>query len=209
MIRTIGRIAPLAFLCAWMATFPSTTTAEEPRFLGRTRQEWVSALESSGRRERTHAAWAISQFAVDEVGPTNTMLWLNELCLLAESESPTIRYWGVLGIGRLLQKVEPGHPARTTAIAALTTVLKDQSPGPRVAAAEALAVAGQAGEALPVLVLAMSSPQESVRIQAVSSLEKLGPAVQPAVATLEAATSDSSEYVKRIAGRALAKLKGP
>jgi HEAT repeat protein len=55
----------------------------------------------------------------------------------------------------------------------------------------------------------MESPQESVRIQAVAALAKLGPAARQAVATLTAATTDPSEYVKRISSRALAQLGEP
>lgn len=180
---------------------------EEPRFLGRTRREWVATYESGGRRERSHAAWAISNFAVEQVGPTNTTLWLNELCLLAESESPPVRYWGVLGLGRLLPKLEENSAARETAVAAIQSAMKDKSDGPRLAAAEALGRAGRVDAALPVLVAAMSSPQEAARIQAASALANLGSAARPALATLQAATTDPSEYVKRISTRAVAALE--
>ena len=85
-------------------------------------------------------------------------------------------------------------------------LLADQAPAPRIAAAESLGLLGDADRALPVLVAAMSDPQDAVRIQAVAALEKLGEAARPAETTLRAATSDSSEYVKRIGARALLKL---
>ena len=53
---------------------------------------------------------------------------------------------------------------------------------------------------------AMSDPQDAVRIQAIAALEKLGESARPGEATLRAATTDSSEYVKRISTRALIKL---
>src|SRR5205085_9948977 len=77
---------------------------------------------------------------------------------------------------------------------------------PRVAAAEALCLLGQAEKALPVIVAAMGDPQDSVRIQAVGALEKIGPAARPAIGTLQKAATDPSEYVKRISERSLVTL---
>lgn len=201
---------PLRILALFAVGFPLAAAGlrgEEPRFLDRTRQEWVAAYESGGRRERLHAAWAISNFAVEQVGPTNTTLWLNELCLLAESESPSVRYWGILGLGRLLPKLEENSTAHETAVAAIQSAMKDKSDGPRLAAAEALGRAGRVDAALPVLVAAMSSPQEAARVQAASALANLGSAARPALAALQAATTDPSEYVKRISMRAVAALE--
>jgi HEAT repeat protein len=115
----------------------------------------------------------------------------------------------VLGLGRFVAQTQVGQAERTTARAALEAALKDETSGARLAAAEALALAGEPNKGLPVLIEAMESPQESVRIQAVAALAKLGPAARPALATLKAATTDSSEYVKRISSRALAQLGEP
>jgi hypothetical protein len=206
MNRSCATIAALATVLMALAT--RSTLADEARFLGRTRLEWVSTLEASGRRERTHAAWAISQFAVEQVKPTDAMLWLNELCLLTESDSPSVRYWGVVGIGQYLRKVEAEHPTHETALVALSAALKDRAVSPRLAAAEALALSGRTNQTLPILVAGMSDPQEAVRIQAVTALANLGSAAAPARDTLQAAASDQSEYVKRIANRALSRLDG-
>jgi HEAT repeat protein len=200
------RFAAIALI--WMLT-AAAALAQEPQFLGRTRQQWVERLDTGVRGQRTYAAWAISQLALQEAGPKNAMLWLNELCLLAENGSYSVRYYGATGIGALLQKLEPSHPARATAMAALADLLRDVSPGVRLAAAEGLALAGQTKRALPVLVEGMSHPQDAIRIQAVAALEKIGEQARPAEATLQKATTDSSEYVKRISTRALAKLSSP
>jgi HEAT repeat protein len=61
---------------------------------------------------------------------------------------------------------------------------------------------------LAVLVESLSHPQDAVRMQAITALERWGEAARPALASLRKATADSSEYVKRIATRALAKLDG-
>jgi HEAT repeat protein len=185
----------------------STLAADEPRIIGRTRQDLVRELESGSRRQRVHAAWALSQLAVQQAGPDDTMVWLNELYLLVESDSSSVRYWGLVGLGQFLSKLDRNHPARATAVKVLTEALADRSLAARVAAAESLALAGQPRDALPVLIDAMKSPQESVRIQAVSALERLGSSAAPARATLQAAAEDASEYVKRISTRALQRLE--
>ena len=189
------------------AVWSAGLVAEETRFTGRTREEWVAVLDSGSRRQRSHAAWALSQFAVQEAGPQNTMLWLNELYLLVESDSPSVRYWGLVGLGQFLTKIDAGHPARDTAVQVLSAGLKDRSPGARLAAAEALGRAGQGNKALPVLVAALADSQEATRIQAVMALENLGQTAQPALPELKAAMTDASEYVKRISARAVGKLE--
>lgn len=187
----------------------ASAVAEEPRFAGRTREQWVAVLDSGNRRQRNHAAWALSQFAVQEAGPQNTMLWLNELYILIESDSASVRYWGLIGLGQFLTKIDASHPARATAVQVLAASLKDRSPGARLAAAEALGRAGQSAKALPVLVEALKDPQDAIRIQAAMALENLGEAARPALPELNAATSDTSEYVKRISSRTVGKLAGP
>jgi hypothetical protein len=184
-------------------------TADNSRFLGRTHEDWAKALQSDDGQEYTQAAWALCQIAVAGAGTPSGKQGLDDLCLLARSDRPTVRYWGVLGLGRFVAQTQVGQAERTTARAALEAALKDETSGARLAAAEALALAGESNKGLPVLIEAMESPQESVRIQAVAALAKLGPAARPALATLKAATTDSSEYVKRISSRALAQLGEP
>ncbi len=180
--------------------------AAEPRKIGRTRQELIQELETGGGHEQVHAAWALSQLAASDAGMANPTACLDDLHRLAGHERATIRYWGLVGLGQLLARLAADHPLRETAARGLTDNLADRSPAARLAAAQALAQAGRPRQALPVVVEAMKSPQESVRIQAVAVLERLGPAARPARDTLEAATTDSSEYVKRISTRALEHL---
>lgn len=181
--------------------------AAEPEFLGRTRQQWVDQIESSDRRSRVHAAWALSQFAAQQAGSSDATVWLNELFLLAESDSSSIRYWGVVGIQRFMLASKEAATFREPAINLLSDVLNDTAPTPRIAAAETLALIGQPQRALPVLTRALEDPQESTRIAAATALEKIGPAALPARAALQAAAeNDSSEYVKRITSRAIGSL---
>jgi hypothetical protein len=195
----------LGAVCLFGST--PTASADEPRFLGRTRKEWVGELEASvGRRRRTHAAWALTQLAEREAGPSDTMVWLNELFLLCEDESPSVRYWGHLGVQRFVRKLPPDHPARSSTHKLLADAVADSSLAARIVAAQTLAHLGHTEQALEVLVAALQNPQEGVRIQAISALEQIGLAARPATDAIRAATSDSSEYVKRISARILETL---
>jgi HEAT repeat protein len=185
-----------------------SAAAQEPQFLGRTRQQWVDHLESGFRQQRSHAAWGLQEFAAEQLNSQNAVIWLNELLILTESRSPSVRYWGTVGLGRMIAKLEPASPVRGKALESLPQLLKDQTPSVRIAAADALEQASDKSAALAVLVEAMAHPQDAVRIQAVTALERWGEAARPAAQTLRSAAGDSSEYVKRISARALAKLDG-
>lgn len=181
--------------------------AAEPQFQGRTRREWVDQAEGGSRRQRIHAAWAIQQFAVEQISPENELVWLNELLLLIESNSSSARYWGAMGLGRIAGKLPEQSVARSQALAALPSLFNDVSFAVRIGAADAMLAAGDRQKALAVLVSGLAHPQEAVRIQAASALERWGQEARPATEPLTQATSDSSEYVKRIATRVLSKLQ--
>jgi HEAT repeat protein len=176
--------------------------ADEPQFLGRTRKDWVKELDkSSNRRRRTHAAWGIAEMAIREAKPSDTMVWLNELLLLCEDESPAVRYWGQMGLARFIAGLPADHPARPPTARLLSDAVTDSAIAVRLVAAETLVTFGPADQGLGVLVEALEHPQESVRIAAIAALQRLGPAARPAEADIRKATTDSSEYVKRISTR--------
>jgi hypothetical protein len=176
-------------------------------FLGRSTDEWAQSLTTSDRSKRVLAAWAIAQMAGRAAGGPNEQVHFAELVKLISDSDPAQRYWGVQGLSAFGQKLGEKGSARTAAINTLQPLLEDPSAAPRIDAAQALVTLGEPGKALPVIVAAMSDPQESVRIQAVAALESAGPAARPAEATLRVATNDSSEYVKRISERALSRLQ--
>jgi HEAT repeat protein len=195
-------IASVVLLAAAQLAGP---LAAEDSFLGRSAEEWSAALASSQGPTQIHAAWAIAQLAGRSAGGPDDEAHLAQLKKLISNNDPTVRFWGVQGLATLGQR--NGKDGEGAAIlTTLEPLLADKSPAPRLAAAQTLGLLGQPAKALPVLVAAMSDPQESVRIQAVAALEELGEAARPAQATLEQATSDSSEYVKRISERALSAL---
>jgi hypothetical protein len=181
----------------------SAAFGQDREFLGRTTAQWNQELSSATGQERVLAAWAIAQVGGRAEGTSA----LADLAQLVRDSDPTVRYWGALGLKAHGQKLaESDRSPAAAVIETLQPLLAVQSAAARIAAAEALGTLGQAERALSVLVASMDDPQESVRIQAVAALEKLGPAARPAQATLEKATSDPSEYVKRISERALAAL---
>jgi len=188
---------PIVVLAAVVAA------AGEDAFLGRSTEEWNKQFQSSERQTRVYAAWAIAQLA--SKGKDSTVL--SNLEPLLKDSDPTVRYWGVMGLQFCGQNVDKGNATEVAAVTdRLRPLLEDKSAAPRIAAAESLALLRQADKALPVLLAAMDDPQESVRIQAVAALEKIGPAARPAIDTLQKAMTDSSEYVKRISERSLASL---
>jgi HEAT repeat protein len=200
---------------AWLALvgclslFAKGTAAaqDEPQFLGHTRVQWIDTLEFGQRRQRSYAAWAIQEFALQQLDNDNALLWLNELLLMCENPNASVRYWGAFGLGRLVGKLDADVPVRIKALEVLPTLLKDSSAAVRIAAADALQQSSERAAALAVLVESLSNPQEAVRIQAATALAHWGEAARPATATLRQATSDPSEYVKRIATRTLAGLE--
>jgi HEAT repeat protein len=175
-------------------------------FLGRNLDAWGEAVTSADQQKRSQAAWAIAQLAGKAERGPGDQVYFAELVKLTSDGDATVRYWGVVGLGSYGQRDGVKDGGQTAVVNTLLPVLDDKSAAPRIAAAEVLGLFGRVDKALPILESAMNDPQESVRIQAVAALEKLGSAARPAEKTLQKATSDSSEYVKRISQRALNRM---
>jgi HEAT repeat protein len=175
-------------------------------FVGKTPQQWKDQLSSAQPQSRIEAAWAIAQIAGRNPSDPQNATFEGILQQLVGDADPSVRYWGAQGLAMYAQRVGPNAGGQAAAVRELDALLNDKSPAPRIAAAGALGLLGKSEKALPVLTSALDDPQESVRIQAVAALEKLGPIARPAISTLEKATSDSSEYVKRISERSLTAL---
>jgi HEAT repeat protein len=194
-------LSTLFLIAAIQPTMCSAAVANEPAdFLGRTPEQWLTQIQSKQPEERAEAAWAIAQLA-----PRDPQLALK----LIGSDDASVRYWGVLGLQRAASSADQPDSVRELIRKSLPPALSDKALSVRIAAAETLGLVGDTERALPVLVEAMSHPHDLVRIQAVAALEKLGDDARPAEKTLRDATSDSSEYVKRISARALLKLDSP
>jgi HEAT repeat protein len=172
-------------------------------FLGRSADQWSERLTSSQGQQRVHAAWAIAQLAGQAAGGPGDQVHFAELVKLVSDNDAMVRYWGVIGLAAFAERLGQGDGGQTAVVNTLEPLLDDNAAAPRIAAATSLGLFGQPGKALPILVSALSDPHESIRIQAAAALEKLGPAARPAEAALRHATNDHSQYVKRIAARAL------
>jgi hypothetical protein len=175
-------------------------------FVGKTPQQWKEQVSSAQPQSRIEAAWAIAQIAGRSASDPQNANLEGVLQQLVRDGDPSVRYWGAQGLAMYAQRVGSNVGGQAAAISELESLLKDKSPAPRIAAAEALCKVGRVDKGLPVIVAAMDDPQDSVRIQAVAALEKLGPAARPAISTLQKATTDPSEYVKRISERSLSTL---
>jgi HEAT repeat protein len=194
-------------VAVWLAGGLSDSVAQaQETFLGRSADQWSAALASAEGPRRLQAAWALAQLAGSSSGGPGNQRRFAELVKLVQDRDPSVRYWGVTGLAAFADRLDKGDGRRSGVVNTLQPLLDDKAPGPRIAAAQALGQLGQADKALPVLIAAMSDPQESVRIQAVAALERLGPAARSAEQTLRTATNDPSEYVKRISQRAVLQL---
>jgi len=195
----------------WVAivafAFLMQIAAADDEFLGRTGQQWSAALTEGSPQQRLQAAWALANLAGRAPGGPADNEQFADLVKLIHDSDASVRYWGAIGLTNFGLQLKAGDGGRSGVINALAPLLEDKSAAPRIAAAAGLGKLGQPDKALPVLVTAMQDPQDATRIQAVAALEALGDAAAPAEATLVAAQSDASEYVKRISARALGKLK--
>lgn len=118
------------------------------------------------------------------------------------SSDATVRYWGAMAILRNVGD----SPQSVELLAIATSFLDDSSAAVQIVAAEAIALSSESESGFSRLASLCKHPQEAVRIQAIAAIERLGPEAESLRATIFEATSDSSEYVKRISTRTLAKL---
>jgi HEAT repeat protein len=127
---------------------------------------------------------------------------LPKLIAWMDDENECVRYWAALGCVMLREKAAP-------AAEALAKRLADASGHVRVAAAEALCHAGEEVKGVAALIACLGDERNPwVRLQAATSLENIGEKARPALAALEKAASDSSQYVQRAASHTVALLKG-
>jgi hypothetical protein len=186
----------VAMFCATACAIAAEPSEE---FLGKTQEQWVADLKSESASQRQLAAWALAQ-------PQWTAV--NGILGAAHHEDPVVRYWAVVGLIRIGEKSGDSMGIVGKAIYNdFTSLLKDKSSPVRLVAAEGLAGIFGHPNGFATLFEALSDPQEAVRIQAISGLERLGPKAAPLKEHIAKATADdTSEYVKRISTRLLGRL---
>lgn len=97
---------------------------------------------------------------------------------------------------------ELGHEAGTRYAILRTAATRGKKPviGPRIAKAKA-------DRDLAALERELGSANEFARLMAVQALDELGEAARPVLAKIEAAQSDTNDYVRRVANHAVGQLK--
>lgn len=185
----------VSILACWSLTAAAFAQQPANHFLGRSVAQYQADLASNSAAARHLAAWSLAQIGA----PAQ-----DALAAAMAHDDPTVRYWAACGLSRIALASPADSPARQKLAALLAPLLKDTAAAPKLAAAETLVRLGQRDAALPILVQALADPQEATRIAAIDGLSRLGPLAAPARKQIAAATSDTSEYVKRISTRWLA-----
>ena len=190
-----------AVLC-WLSLLTPISLAQEA-YQGRSFDEWIEKLAVSQGSERIVAAEAIAHIAGRSAGGPQDAVFFAELVSLVSDSEPQVRYWGVIGLASFGEQLGRNGGGQTAVANTLEPLLVDKSLIPRIAAAQSLALLGKTTKPLAVLMAAMEDRQESVRIQAVTALERIGAAARPAKPALLKATNDNSETIRQIARRTL------
>ena len=127
---------------------------------------------------------------------------LPELTRRLTDNDAVIRYWAATGCTVLGLKAQP-------AMRQLTQLLGDPEISVRIAAAEALAGLGEHTQSVQTLTDALVSDDQMARVQALSVLDKLGPAAKPALPTVRKVaqgTMKNADYDVNAAKRLLARV---
>ncbi len=122
---------------------------------------------------------------------------VDRLATLLDDSDPAARWWGATGLAIL------GESALPVAGRLREAAEHDDAVSVRVAAADALAVQGWSEEAVPVLIEAMKSENNWVRLRAINALDRLDGAAADAEPVFRTALDDPYNYVVRVAEHAL------
>lgn len=125
---------------------------------------------------------------------------INALAGALEDERESVRRQAAITLGRL-------GPDASGAIAALTTVLEDDS-DETVRRAAAVALASIGGEGIDILAKALRSDNEIVGRAAVSALLSIGTMARPAIGELTGALAHEDSQIRLDSARALGRMGG-
>ena len=159
-----------------------------------TAHHWREKLDKTNLLERLREIKALDATGAETIP--------NYLAALDDPHG-SVRYWAAVGLHTVCLESESVKRAAS----ALQEHLNDPSPIVRIASAEALCDWGHEKEALPVLIQAMQDKSDTVRLNAVISLGRVGEKARPAIPQLQAATKDSFGYVTRVVKYVLQRLK--
>jgi len=188
-----------AALDAWLVDVGDIGLIPEPEFEsvirpgGTADPTWKETLDGTDLLARLRAVKAYDGEGASAIS--------SYTAALSDPDAP-VRYWAVVG----------SHVACTdqadkdAVMPGLKVALEDASPVVRVAAAHALWDWGDEAHGKPVLQTELSASSKFVRHFAITALYLLGDKAQPLKTDIEAAQSDSYNYVQRVAGNILAYL---
>ena len=114
----------------------------------------------------------------------------------------SVRYWAVLGIRH--STAPAARKDRRKHVDLFTSLLKDPSPAPRIAAAQALCDWGEEKKGLPVLVEMLTKGElTSTRLLAATALDRIGEKARPAI---DAMRRGRGNYASKVLKHALGRL---
>ena len=166
---------------------PTQGAGAENGVFGRPINEWIEALNGADPFARLQAIRALGLIGSDA---------LPALMKSLHDPSPSVAYWGAVGLGHLGIKTDE-------ALKSLEAALEHPAVAVRLAAAQALCRLGGQTEALDTVLEAATDEDPYVRLCAVQILEEIGPKVEAVREALEKATEDELNYVVRVAEHAL------
>jgi len=161
----------------------SASTAEQPK--SETRLHWRKQLDRTDLLDRLLAIKAL-----DGQGTAAIPAYLKAL----DDKYGPVRYWAVVGLHNVRKDARSIDKART----ALVKMLEDSSPSVSVAAAPALCEWDREAQALSILVEALKTGTDNVRLYAATALGQIGEKARPAIPDIKGAMKDKYKYVGKV-----------
>lgn len=148
---------------------------------------------------RMHAAYALQQIGLKQIGPTAVNAVPALIRALREDSDFYVRKQAAFALGIV------GRSVRSAAVPALAEALADPDNNIREIAARSLIVVGATVEATPALITALADSNPDIRRPVISSLARIGPAAgETAVIALARVLKEDSDLdVRRGAAFAL------
>lgn len=176
MAAALLAIATVVFSDDNPAAF-GASASDSPKIAGRTVDEYEQDLQDEDRVVRCSAARTLGAFG-EAAGLALTKA--------LEHEDAAIRYLAAAHLGRI-----GGKPLSDAKKPLGELFEKDKSPAVRLAAAYALAAAGEADQPLRLMIERLASPERAMACSAAELLGQLGATASPALSALEKARDEN------------------
>jgi N-sulfoglucosamine sulfohydrolase len=187
----------LGFLDSQLAMMDGTgkLLSPPPSLPANDRSDWRTAIDKTDLLRR------LVDMQPTLTQPDTIRSLLTLLSLL--DESAPVRYWAVVELDTFANSEEADDFIREE----LRKRLTDRSTVVQIAAAQALCEMGREKEALSVLIRALNSGSDSVRLYASIALQRIGEKARPVMAEIAKHKDDRSEYVQRVTEYTLRRLQ--